>query len=561
MSVTIPFRYNRYWRHSNGLAYSDLEIELTCFREDLQPEDGGLGRYVHYENILKMLWPDDHNHAWTERLRRNFCEEKHLIVAGCTAVGKSHEAAKFAIVWQQCDPLGSAIAVTSTSVNMARRRIWGVIARYWRESKVPLIGHLTDSTGDLQAIAGDKIHAISIIAGSQKFKQDGLGKLKGWHAPRVLILADELQDMTEEVVNGCANMMSGCVEAKFIGLGNAGSWLDTLGKLMVPIDGIESITVNDDEWLTPRGKVIHFDGLKSPNIIEGDKYKGIFGSEDLARIIKDYGENSLHYWQMARGFPCPEDASSVIVPQQLLIKFRALEPCTFVSRPITYAGLDPAFGGDGCTLAFAEYGYESGTSINVLSITDTVDIRTVISDEPADYQIARQVIARCKERGVSPECFSIDCTAIGRGVAAIIANEWSSSIHRVEFGGSASDMPISDSDSKTGKEEYCNRVTELWYSFRRFVQNSQIRNLPEEAAKQFSSRRYSTKGGKIIVEAKDLFKASYGRSPDDADAIVTIIDNIRRDGALKKRSAFDAGWSKFRNTHSEYVDAYSHVAE
>lgn len=555
--MPIPKEVIKYQR--NWGTQDDLQIELCMFRARITEDDGGLGRLGHYQEICKILRPKLVYTDWTLRMHEAFCREGEVILSGPASAGKSYEMAWFAVIWMLSCPGGDfCIPVTSTSVQMSRKRIWAKIKEAFEQAKesarkrfgYTLPGHVLDSSTELQIKKGDSEHAIAIIPGSQKYANDGVTKLKGWHAKYVLVLADELQDMTDEVVASCANLQSGTVEFKFIGSGNGCSWMNTMGQSMMPKSGNpESVTVEMDEWETENGYCIHFDGLKSPNVIEPGKYPWNQSQESINKIIRAYGEDSLQYWQMVRGFPPPDDSFNAVISESLLLKFNALKGQELAQGWEWYAGLDPAFGGDGCVLKFAKVGtfmLPQGESDRMgIVFSDKVEIKTVSSKtDPMDFQIAEQAMQLCKNRGVKPKNFSGDGTGTGRGVLSIMRKLWSNDIHVVEFGGSASDLPISSIDTMKCKEAYWNSVTELYFSMKTFVMNDQVRGITHQMARAFGCRTYTTKNGRSLLSSKQEARNILGRSPDEEDASVVIIDCMRHQGYFGGPMGYSHMWEE-----------------
>jgi len=544
-------KYQREWPK----GWDDLQIELFMFRNKVSEEDGGLGRLGHYQEICKLLWPKLIYTEWTHRMHAAFCRDEEVILSGPASAGKSWEIARYAIVWMLSSGGDFAIPVTSTSVLMSRKRIWAHIKTMYETAQasakklgITLPGHPLDSSTEIQYVKGDSQHAIAIVPGSQKYTIDGVTKIKGWHARFILVLADELQDMTDEIISACANLRSGTDEFKFIGTGNGCSWVNTMGKIMMPKSGNpESVNVEMEEWETETGICIHFDGLKSPNILEPGKYKWNQSQEDIDKIVARHGENSIQYWQMVRGFPPPDDSFNAIVSESLLIKFGAMKHQELAMGWEWYASLDSGFGGDGCVLKFAKVGtflLQDGESARMgVLFEDKVEIKTTASkDNPVDFQIADQAISLCKGRGVKPRNFSIDGTGTGRGVAAIIRKNWSPEIHVCEYGASASDLPVSSLDATKCKDAYWNAVTEFYYSMRTFVMNGQVRGVTAQMARGFGCRTYSVKNGRTILAPKLEARKILGRSPDEEDASVMIIDNMRNQGFFAGPMGFDHEW-------------------
>jgi hypothetical protein len=179
---------------------------------------------------------------------------------------------------------------------------------------------------------------------------------------------------------------------------------------------------------------------------------------------------------------------------------------------------------------------------------------TDVEKNPRHYQIVAQVKEICEQEKIEPRYFGLDSTGEGGGLAAIFAKEWSSEINSIEFGGRASDRPISQlvQDTKIkpkiGFEEYMNRVTELWYQVRVLVRSGQIRGLDDDAAVEFCKRFYKLQGNLLVVESKTLMKQRTGRSPDLADAccvaVATVQENDTAFGRMLKSTTANSTWKK-----------------
>lgn len=551
-----------------------LQIELYMFREKEDAIESGHDRYFHYQNICRLLWDEEDCSPWAETMRREFCgdsvklgEPLHVVVTGPASAGKSTEAARFAVVWMWAAPLEFAVPVTSTSVKMSKKRIWAEIKRLYTAAKIKakklygydMPGHLVDSSAEIQITKGDSQHSIAIVPGSQTFMTDGIKKLQGWHARYVLVLADELQDMTKEVIESCVNMKAGTKEFIFIGLGNGQSWFNTLGQCMLPKGGNpEDVNVEMERWETQDGICLHFDGLKSPNLTNpGPVVKGVrqnpfpylVDQAQIDSVIKRFGENSVQYWQMVRGFPPPDDSFMSVVSESLLIKFGAMQNQDLQPGFKWYAGLDPAFGGDGCVLKFAKVGtfvVAQGEEVRMgIVAAHCIPLKIVASkNQPEEFQIAEQVMEHCKQYDVEPRNFSGDGTGVGRGALAVIREKWSNSIHVVQFGGGASDLPVSNIDSQPCKLAYWDRVTELYFSMKTFVMNNQVRGLTTSMARGFGCRTYKTDRSRSKLQDKSEARKALGRSPDEEDAFVTIIDNLRHQGYFAGPMGFNRTWQK-----------------
>jgi hypothetical protein len=141
----------------------------------------------------------------------------------------------------------------------------------------------------------------------------------------------------------------------------------------------------------------------------------------------------------------------------------------------------------------------------------------------------------------------MDVTGEGGGLFSIMSGRWSPKIQPVEFGGAAEKVQISPDRPTTWHELYGNRVTMLYYAFRRFVEGGQIRGLRHTATiKELTSREKKMRAGKTVVLPKSECKAILGKSPDFADAAVIIAEFLRRKGVAPAGSTGGGGTLDFK---------------
>jgi hypothetical protein len=149
------------------------------------------------------------------------------------------------------------------------------------------------------------------------------------------------------------------------------------------------------------------------------------------------------------------------------------------------------------------------------------------SGVPINYQIADTVREECTKRGVEPKDFSGDSTA-ATGLFDIIAQRWSPNIRRVNFGGRATERPVGFGDERRACDVYKNRVTELWFSFKKMVAHGRIRGLDDATAQEFCARQYKLEGERTVIESKaDMKLRTNGTSPDRADPCAIAADYFR----------------------------------
>ena len=532
-------------------------LEAFAYMVEHPEERGGLGAYGHFRNYIALTWPGmvapDSWNPWLEWRMRTFCDPVLGVTrrtqpqattgqpittslfrfnnyAGCAASGKSHDLALFAMAWWSVAPSESAVILCSTSKLMVRRRAWATLQKLYHEAvdaetgKRIELGYMLDSQTTLCAVKGDMKHAIMALAVEGGELQQSIGKAKGIHARRLMVAIDEADSCPAAILELVNNWRKGCDEFVLLAAANSVSQLDVHGQLSEPVSGWESVSVDSEMWLTKpvdkwsvdSGVLLHFDGEKSPNVRAGrTKYPFLYSFEDHlgARARPEYAQ-SVQYWSMDRGYWPPDGAVDRVITPQKIIRHHGRERFTWTRRAEPCAALDPAFGGNTCVLQFGTLG-DATLDRNVLELADFVEILpAAVSDLPVDAQIARRVMLECKKRGVDPSHFGMDCTGTGRGVAAILAMEWSNQFVRVEFGGQASDHVLSSDSKDTARDLYANRVTELWFRVALLLEANKLRGLPQRTCQELCSRPFKRMGRRLVVEPKEKCKELHGKSPD-----------------------------------------------
>lgn len=569
-------RYGAVFADPEAGTDPSASIELAmAFTPSLAKASGFLGKYQHLRNAIDLIWNvprrlhaqerrlvyDERKHDvliwndWSERMIDAFCENHWgTTVWSGNASWKTTCAAIYGESGFFASPLDTIVVLTTTTLPGLRKRIWKEIVKFHRFSRSG-IGHINASDFAIRFQKGSDESGIFGIATGQDEGdiQKAVDKIIGFHAKHVIAIVDEMQATNEAIVTACLSLEAGAETFQLIGLGNPDSELDTLGQMSEPIGGYHTITPDDDRWETKRGICIRFDGLECPRVKEGEEfYPGMLTQRDIDSAIKQYGEDSPEFWRTRRGFIAPQGVTKTVLSPSIIAKFGAKEKAVWVSGYTMGAGLDPAFeGGDKCMLRFAKCGEMIDGKIGI-ELCELVQIKTEASSkEPIHYQIARQVKDLCEQHDppVAPENFALDSTGEGGGLASILQREWSPAIMLVEFGGRASDLPVSEHNQKPCHQEYLYMVTELWYFLRTLVQNGQIRGLDNETALQFCQRIYVMRGNLKMLESKADMKLRTRKSPDEADATVVVTRMFRLTknlgGSTGTVAREDDAWSKF----------------
>lgn len=532
-----------------------LTIELAAYRLKRSPEQGGLGTYRHLKNVIDMLWNRPGSPVkwvwtpWAEQFMKAACETQYLGVAGCAGSGKSYAAAVLAIVEYLCSPHNTIVILTSTTLREARKRIWKGICEYW--AAVPgLPGKMVDSLGTIRGInsRGEPWDGsgIVLIPAEKSSEKDALGKLIGIHQDRVVLMLDEATELPESIYHAAKTNLSQNPYFALRALANPASYYDTFSLIAAPKHGWASVSEDDHEWETDSGKLIRFDAEESPNVLAGKEiYPWLPTREKIEAIRTQYGEKSLGFYRMVKGFWPPEGVSNGIYAEADLVRGLASTPAAFEGQTTRIAGLDLSFthGGDRTIAFFGTFGSDKDGK-KMIQFDDWVLLKEDITSKgnPRAFQIAQQFIAECASRGVSARNAGFDSTSGGSTFGDVLAVCWNQSdFLRVNFSGNASARPISATDKTLAKDRYKNRMSEIWYMGAELIRSGQLRGVSPALARELCSRNYETTDGgkKIRVEAKREYISRVGKSPDLADAAMIMLDVARQRFGFAGAERFD----------------------
>lgn len=544
--------YGHLWEEGT----SRLTIELKCFREGLTPEEGGLGKEGHFKEVVRILWSPDFFtwNPWADRMLKESCRESYLAVAGCASSGKTRFFAVYAVVNFLADPANTMVLVTSTSLKDSRRRIWGDVELAWNAlpDSVQVVGKLTSSTGVIKYVDekgnSSERAGLALLAGEEKEAKESVRKLIGYKQHRVILIADELPELSEAIIQAALGNLNSNPSFQLVGIGNPASYYDAFGVFAEPLAGFKSLSPEMDEWQTRYGKCIRFDGMKSPNVEAGEeKYRGILTLAKIQQIAENLGADSPQFWRMVRGFWSPAGAMATVYSESEFLMAEAEETIAWMTPPTRLGALDASFSenGDRAQAWFASLGTSVQGQVVLQFDPSGHELREEVglsATVPRDYQIARQFRDLCLKNGVTPKCAAIDSTGAGGPFSSILAMEWDPAFLKVYFGGAPSERTVSSSDPRTGVEAYENRVTEIWFAMKEYLRTHQIKGLSRAAIKEMVARLYSTakKGGqiKVLVESKKQMKMRTDASPDVADTHFILLDLART------RFGFESGERK-----------------
>lgn len=473
---------------------------------------------------------------------RAACEYDYLGVAGSRSSGKSDAFALWGIVNFLAAPNETKVIYTSTSLKDSRGRIWGSVSEYWQAAcailggEINMPGELVSSQGLIRFRQGgqqsDKC-GLSLVAGEKTKEKEAIGKLIGFKAQRLLLIADELPELSESLIAAAESNLSGNPEFSMVGLGNPASMFDPFGVFCEPKTGWASLSDDTDEWETKRGFCIRLNGEKSPNILAGKTlYPWMLTEEKLEEARRFMGAKSQLYCRMITATWSATGASDSIYTEADIVAYKANAPAIWQSPPTMVAGFDPAFsdGGDRSILFISKFGI-THDGVKTLEFVKSIELdeNTNNKKDSRTDQIVTLLIEHCRKEGVHPRNLAIDGTGAGAPFCDVVKSRFSGEFLEVNFGGKASEMPASGVDATPSSEVYQNKISEMWFVGREYIRSGQIRGLFPALSTELCSRSYATKArGKIQIESKTELRKRIGKSPDMSDAALLTLELCRR---------------------------------
>lgn len=543
----------------------DWMVEAHCCRAT-QPGRGKMmleegvrpkeyqGFVEHFKRFVSSIWNEQNRvlqfewNPYSERIVEELFVpgRKFLGIAAHKSSSKTETLAIVAVALFLISPHNTKCIMTAKTLKAAKGRNWGRMILVWNgaisffgagnmeagEKLVP--GVLTEGIIEYRDASGFRTATcgIELVASEQGGNKKAADKLVGAKMAEgtLFVNAEELATLPHGLVEICRDNLAVNEGFKFAGPFNPRDPFDGAMLVSKPKDGWESITVDDEGWETDLGYCIHFDGLKSPNILakDGDRmWKGLYSRKDLEWDEKrNYGQNTPGFWTMVRGFWPPTGALDCIYSgQEINLYLGDKKPgkeWVWLEQPIKIAGLDPAYvgGGDRAVAYFADLGLASvmGQTKRVFCF-DAYEVFAgdVTKGHDKPRMVAEGFKIECENRGVPIKNVGVDVTGAA-SFASLLKMVWGDGFLEVNFSESASDAQISDTDSRVASDDYSNKRSELWYSGKPLLRSGQLKGIGLDLASEMCTCMFKVVGGKTTVEKKEDMKKRTGFSPDIAES-------------------------------------------
>jgi hypothetical protein len=540
-------------------------VELGCYiRHKRKPT--GFPRRHHFIEATKYIWPDTKSektvvwHPWMEDMLDACLENKYVALAGSASCGKSFFIAIWLIINWMADPTKNLSIATSTTIRDSKKRVWGCVQKLFPGVKRilgPMVKLVDSPTPAItvyeNGVKLDKA-GVFLIPAEAKKSEETTGKMRGMKAEISTFLgADELTELSPAVVStamsNLVNVTHPYGEFHMVAAANPHTYYDPFALVSKPKAGWDSITVEDTAWETEIGGVcLHFDALKNPNFLARENVWPIQRWEEVESAVERLS-GKPEFWRDYRAFWCPETLENFVVSGAEIVSNKGDQKVVWGSTAKTkLAGFDPSFvnGGDRAVLRVASYGL-SADGIITVSFDESHHLTEDPNDKltPRNVQIAKKLAKIIRELGIQTMNLGVDATGGGTPFCDLLATIIGrNDFLRVQFGGKATQRPVSPLDETPSDQKYANRVTELWFYLSDLLRANQLRGIDDALAKEFTTRKYDTKrdaGSRVIVEPKAMMKARLGFSPDEADAACIALEVARERLGLSSETGSGKG--------------------
>lgn len=559
--------YNLEFPNPSGDEELDQRhLECVAFRYGLTPEQGGLGKFQHFKNIVDGLWNNPKYNSlkrhvwnsWSDWMLHNLCDHNWVAISGAKNSGKSDLIALWCVVNYIADPTHCKVLVMSTTLEGAKQRIWKYVTEYWDAIK-GLPGQFLKSRSLIRGISYDmqqysESAGIRLLASEPRMESESLDKIIGIKAPKtdggpnpregsLIIAIDEMTGCSPVILKAAEENLTANHNFQLIGMANFNSPFDTFGMFFKPKVGYDKLRDNMDEFENELGGIsMILDAEKSPRILEGRDDCYWFPSRaDMERDGEKWGRNSLAYYRFYRGRPSPKGPSESIYDPAEIVRGGAMGNAMWgMQRPVKCAFLDSARSGHG-DLAMATCGRlgVSHRGVMTLQIDEQEVMKMDVTDTetPLSFQLMNNYRKWCEQRHIEPRFIGIDSTS--SELIDIMHVHWSRDILGIESGGTASRSPVSATDRREAREVYANKATEIWYGAKPFFRGGQIRGITTELGKELCSRQHAQTARKeatrkLQVEDKNTYRKREKKSPDASDSMLGLV------GLCKLRMGFKA---------------------
>lgn len=559
-------RYGMLWPANAN----PLKIEFECIRRGgIWGEQGecGAGLLHHFKAAMSLCWPEDDHHRWSDLILTEMNKNRITVIGGSRDSSKTRTVSKRTLIDYWCFPEETLTLMTSTNIRGLELRVWGDIKSLHDRAKERfewLAGNVVDSKhgvftdnvsdGDLVRDMRKGILCVPCLGSQGEYMGEALKDFAGIKQKRRRLIGDEMQFIPSEYLKVLDSLDKGDFKAAFLGnmIADNGKALDKVAEPVGGWDSLGEITKTTTWNNKYNGITINLVGIDSPNFDPAtkNKYPYLIDESDVDRVSKrPGGRDSIEWWSQIMGVRKAGAVSNRVLTVAEIKEYGGFEKdCVWmdVERTKVYA-IDAGFGGDSCVRTWLEFGKDINGG-EIIRFGDQRVIPILLSSGlTPEKQIARFAKGDCETLGIPSNHVFFDAGMYAT-LAVEMAREMSPEVNAVNFGGTATQRPVSNDtflfDEKVGErrlktwyEHVSKFVTELWFVVRLIAQCRQAINFPREAAEEFGRREWRyVYGDRYEIESKDDYKLRWGgESPNNADSLVIAVEGARRLGFTIKQ--------------------------
>ena len=460
---------------------------------------------IQREMIDWELHPQYENHVWDGsrnpiKLMLESLALRHWVsVEGATGTSKTFYAACAALWFLECFDR-SLIVTTAPKSDQLKLNIWKEIGKLYSRFGRGEMGTLKLRMDP----PGEEWMAIGFVSGVGA-EEVGMSarRAQGLHAEHMLIITEETPGVADAVMTAFQNT-SIAPHNLILALGNPDHQLDTLHKFS-QLNRVVPITIS---------------AFDHPNIVLKDPgyMPGAQSEQGLIDMLDRYkSKDNPMYLSRARGIS-PKQAKEALIRYEWILKAverrKAFEDeegnLKLDSIPgLKTLGVDVANSEDGDKAAIAR-----GKGVVLIEVEDF--------QCPNANRLGEQVFAEMKSAGIAPSYVGVD----GVGVGAGTVNELKRlGADVVDIQSAEAPVDLYDRKETALKlvEQFDNLRSQMWWQLRLDLEDplsDLCLPLDESLFADLMTPKWTTRNGKIVVQAKNEIHKTLGRSPNKGDAVV-----------------------------------------
>jgi len=541
----------------------EAELVIRTLLQNLLDSDD----YLVAAGLLWSRTQFDPRPSVTQDIFKAIHENNRLLIMAGSSLSKTYSAGVYLTLDFLRDPLYTNIKLVSANEDNLRKNLHSHISALFKTMAIPMTHELIVRDSDLTISVKGWIAEMGISGIAIKQGVISSGGLRG-HKPkplrklehkrfgmssRVRILIDEAQDSPAAAFGDLQTSeasMDGLDLIKIISCFNPVDLSKKVVEMAEPIEGWHPEQLETLHYYQAKSgyQVLRLDAARFENVVQRKVvYPNFFTYQAYLGFMRG-GDNSAAYY-VARGFPPMKDSANTVIPPEWLQTQRG--EAVYVSAVKNLLSADLAFQGrDKAVMVLARWGLAAGWRKErgeMVFFEDrlnsgerkarhvlTIDQVFILPKSDDTVTMTQELMGRAKQLMVDPENVCLDMTGNALGVWSHTTKFWGN-VLGINWGEKATELRVLSDDMGTANDVYDNLPTELWFSFKRWLDprvcgiliNPIIPTTP--LYRQLSSRRYSTvKDHKSRVESKDNYRARNGGiSPDEADAFIMLPHLIR----------------------------------